>query len=68
LCLYIHIHSIYMQTTLKYMHACMQMYLCIQNNCWQHTHIYYVNKLWFWMRLIAIYFCHSPHIYVHTQS
>jgi len=34
------------------MHVCVFIY--IQNNYAQCTHIYYVNKLLFWIRLIAI--------------
>jgi len=35
----------------------MHMYLYIQNNYTQHTHIVCKHKLLFWMRLIAINLC-----------
>jgi len=35
------------------MHVCIY----IQNNYTRHTQIFYVNRLLFWMRLIAINFC-----------
>jgi len=39
---------------LKYTCMCVYLYIYTQNNYTQCIHIYYVNTLLFWMRLIQI--------------